>query len=103
LKTLVQKECHPELDVMRALHNYNNHQSRHSGQAQRDPESSHKGTGSPPQRERRLDTGLRRYDKICGFVRLCKALVILSPSKDGCQSFLSWFDKLTMTPITYDP
>jgi len=43
LKTLVQKECHPELDV------------------------------------------------------------ILNSSKDGCQSFLSWFDKLTMTPITYDP
>ena len=67
---------------MRALHNYNNHQSRHSGQAQRDPESSHKGTGSPPQRERRLDTGLRRYDKICGFVRLCKALYFFSSLLD---------------------
>jgi len=32
---------------MKALHNYKNHQNRHSGQAQRDPESKNKGTGSP--------------------------------------------------------
>jgi hypothetical protein len=35
---------------------------RHSGQAKRDPESRNKGTGSPPPRGQRLDTGLRRYD-----------------------------------------
>jgi hypothetical protein len=43
----------------------------HSGQAERDPESSNISNGSPPSRGRRLDTGLRRYDEFDDNSRHC--------------------------------